>query len=126
MWFDDACLGEGTLASASSPGNLGDVSAVGHTLRERVLYCIEWAGGWTGVHSSAVVLTSNATQACDLAVRVDPRNVELILYTDHAHDTVQRSVAKAAAYLSHVRGEPVSTKEGKPRLRPSRRASAPV
>lgn len=98
--MDWACLGE---ASA-------DLTAMSLQAREGVLLkamkdCISWAASWTGYPEDQIFLTSGATAACDVVLRLPRReSPRVLLTTNHAFASIADAVRRAGRAMGRAQG----------------------
>ena len=88
VWLNWACLGERSA-------DLGEeaLDTREHELLEALQTCIAWVARWTGRPAADVFLTSSATEACDVLLRVPlVSDLRWLLTTNHAFGTITDAV----------------------------------
>lgn len=99
MWLNWACLGE------SSQDDRHSLASRRALLRESLEICRHWVAETFDRPESDVILTSSATEGCDLLVRATwTHPEEQIVRTNHAFDTISKSIERTARHLARVSG----------------------
>ena len=103
LWLNAACLGD----SSSNGGRLNTAEEAS-VLIDAYRACTEWVAGWCRVDPDRVVLTTGATDACDIALTTRAGPPSVVIYSDLAHECTIRSVECAADFIGALTHRTVS------------------
>lgn len=106
VWLNSGCLGPRN--SEEGHLNTADASA---TLLASYRACSQWVADWCGVERERVLLTTGATDSCDIALTTRYGSPTALLHTNLAHECTKSSVTCAAAFIGELIGKRIPVVE---------------